>query len=130
MTRPGPLQWIRYAFGAALPPQYWDWVFADTTGPTWGFRHLLRALLQMTPIALPLLVFVPGPFWIRGLAVLGGVLMGVLFSLAYMDETTEHRLVKAGFPAGTGHAERERRTTEARAIATARRREKIAARHR
>ena len=32
----------------------------------------------------------------------GGVAMGLIYSLGYMVETTEHRLVKAGYPVGTG----------------------------
>ncbi|MCW2584126.1 MAG: uncharacterized protein JWQ53_2916 [Klenkia sp.] len=75
-----------------------------------------------------LLLAVPGPFWIRGTAALGGVLLGLVFSLAYMPETTEHRLVEAGHPAGTAvrtheAAQRERQEAESvlrRAAATRR----------
>ena len=38
------------------------------------------------------------------MAALGGVAMGLVFSVAYMTETTEHRLVQAGYPAGTAAA--------------------------
>jgi hypothetical protein len=60
--------------------------------------------------------------------VVGGSAMGLLFALAYMTETIEHRLVKAGYAAGTGAAERERRSTAARTEAVARRRANITAR--
>ncbi len=52
-------------------------------------------------------------------AAAGGVLLGLLFSLAYMTETTEHRVTKAGYPSGTAgrvRAERvERDRVERRA---------------
>jgi hypothetical protein len=43
----------------------------------------------------------PVPFSFRLSAAVGGLLMGLLFSLAYMTETTEHRAVKAGYPPDT-----------------------------
>jgi hypothetical protein len=83
-------------------------VLHDTTVRTWWLRHVLRALVQLAvPIALVLLL-VPGPFWIRGMAAVGGVLLGLIFSLAYMTETTENRVVRAGYPAGTAQAGRDR----------------------
>jgi hypothetical protein len=63
------------------------------------------------PIGLVLLL-VPGDFWIRGMAALGGVLLGLFFSLAYMPETTENRVKRAGYPAGTATATRERAAQE------------------
>lgn len=51
--------------------------------------------------------------------------MSLLYSLGYLVETTEHRLVKAGYPAGTGAAVRDGRADEERSAATARRREKM-----
>jgi len=104
VRRPGPLRWLWYAFGGSLPPEHRSWVLHDTTTRTWAVRHLLRAAVQLVvPVALVLLL-VPGPFWIRGMAALGGVAMGLIFSVAYMPETTEHRVVRAGFPAGTAAA--------------------------
>ncbi|MCV2489593.1 DUF5313 domain-containing protein [Geodermatophilus sp. YIM 151500] len=108
VRRPGPHRWLWYAFGGRLPDRYRGWVLHDTSTRTWALRHVARSLLQMAvPIAL-VLWLLPGPFWIRGMAVLGGVLLGLIFSLAYMPETTENRVVRAGFPAGTATAHRER----------------------
>lgn len=108
IRRPAPHRWIWYALGGGLPARNRTWVLYDTTTPTWWLRHVLRALVQLAvPIALVLL-FVPGAFWIRGMAALGGVLLGLIFSLAYMNETTENRVVRAGYPAGTASAARER----------------------
>jgi hypothetical protein len=126
--RPGPWLWLRYAFGAGLPDRYREWVLRDTTAPTWILRHLARAFAQILLLIVAVLVFVPGPFWIRATMAVGGILIALLFSLAYMTETVEHRLVKAGYPSGTGEAVRERRVTRTRTEALARRRERIAAR--
>lgn len=105
---PGPHRWLWYALGGRLPDRYRDWVLHDTTTGTWVFRHLARMLVQLTVPLVLVLVLVPGPFWIRGMAALGGVLLAMFFSLAYMPETTENRIVRAGYPAGTATAHRER----------------------
>jgi hypothetical protein len=106
--RPNPVHWIWYALGGRLPERNREWVLHDTTVRTWALRHVLRSFVQLAiPIALVLL-FVPGPFWIRGMAALGGVLLALFFSLAYMTETTESRVKRAGYPAGTAQATRDR----------------------
>jgi hypothetical protein len=58
----------------------------------------------------------------------GGVIMGLIFALGYLVETTEHRLVKAGYPVGTGERVRAERQNRDRSEAVARRREKMFAR--
>jgi hypothetical protein len=126
--RPGPLRWTWYALGGRLPGRFSAWVLHDTTTRTWALRHLSRAVVQMAlPIAL-VLTLVPGPFWIRGMSALAGVLLGLIFSFAYITETTENRVVRAGFPPGTAQASREqaghlreRRATERRRRAAAHR---------
>jgi hypothetical protein len=107
-VRPGPFRWIWYALGGGLPSRFSPWVLHDTTTRTWALRHMLRALVQLAiPIALVLLL-VPGAFWIRGMAALGGLLLAMFFSLAYMVETTESRVKRAGYPAGTAQTARDR----------------------
>jgi hypothetical protein len=123
--RPNPVQWLRYAAGGRLPDSLHEWVLHDTTCATWAFRQVVRSLVVIAPLIIGLLVFVPGPFWIRAMGALGGTLMSLFYSLGYMVETTEHRLVKAGYPAGTGEAVRNERSTTERSAATARRREKM-----
>ena len=133
LHRPGPLRWLGYALGAGLPERHRAWVLHDTTTSTWGQRHVLRAVVQMAvPIALVLLL-VPGPFWIRGMTALGGLLLGLIFSVAYMTETTENRVKKAGFPPGTAQAVRDQASVGRTAAEQERRRaaaEKRAARYR
>ncbi len=107
-ARPGPLRWIWYALGGGLPHRFSPWVLHDTSTRTWVLRHLLRSAVQLAvPIALVLLLM-PGAFWIRGMAALGGVLLALFFSVAYMTETIESRVKKAGYPAGTAEATRDR----------------------
>ncbi|WP_299955373.1 DUF5313 family protein [uncultured Modestobacter sp.] len=133
LHRPGPLRWLWYALGGGLPARHRSWVLHDTTTGTWAYRHVARAAVQMSiPIALVLLL-VPGPFWIRGMTALGGVLLGLIFSTAYMTETTENRVRKAGYPAGTAQAVRDEAQLGRQAAETAKRRaaaEKRAARYR
>jgi hypothetical protein len=47
-------------------------------------------------------------------AALGGVLVGLMYSMAFMVETTEHRVAKAGYPAGTAARLREERAERRR----------------
>jgi hypothetical protein len=103
-------------------------VLHDTTTDTWILRHLARALVQLAVPVILVLTVVPGPFWIRGMAALGGVVMGLIFSFAYITETTEHRLVKAGYPAGTAAQARQRVTTARQAQESQRRHEAAARR--
>jgi len=123
--RPTPWQWLRYSVGGGLPEELSEWVLHDTTCRSWALRQVARSLLVISPLIVVLLVLIPGPFWIRALSALGGVLMSLLYSLGYLVETTEHRLVKAGYPAGTGAAVRDGRAGDHDAAATARRREKM-----
>ena len=106
--RPGVLRWLWYAMGGALPARFSPWVLHDTSTRTWMVRHLLRSLVQLAvPIAL-VLILVPGPFWIRGMAALGGIFLALFFSLGYMTETLENRVKRAGYPAGSAQAARDR----------------------
>jgi hypothetical protein len=87
-------------------------VLADTTGRTWILRHLLRAVVQMLPLVALCLLVVPVPLAYRLSAAAGGLLLGLLFSMAFMTETIEHRVSKAGYPPGTAgrmRAERQER---------------------
>ncbi len=113
------MQWVWYAFGGGLPRSLSDWVLEDTTRRTWVWRHLARALVQLAPVVALCLLVPPLTLEVRLSAAAGGVLIGLLFSVAYMTETTEHRTVKAGWPPGTTarvRAERvERERVERRA---------------
>jgi hypothetical protein len=108
VVRPAPHRWIWYALGGGLPRRNSRWVLYDTTTRTWWVRHIARSLVQVAiPIAL-VMAFLPAGWGLRAAAAGGGLALGLFYSLAYMPETTENRVVKAGYPAGTATAERER----------------------
>jgi hypothetical protein len=128
IVRPAPHRWIWYALGGALPARNRGWVLHDTTTGTWWLRHIARMLVQLVvPIAL-LAVLLPAPWPLRLACALGGVFLALIFSLAYMGETTENRVVKAGYPAGTAQVtheraglERQRKESERKRAAAAKR---------
>jgi Family of unknown function (DUF5313) len=112
--RPNPAQWVWYALGGGLPRELSPWVLADTTGRTWIWRHLARAVVQLLPVLVLCVVAVPVPLAYRLSAAAGGLLLGLLFSIAFMTETIEHRVTKAGYPAGTAARLRAERAERAR----------------
>jgi hypothetical protein len=98
VVRPAPHRWLWYALGGGLPARNRGWVLHDTTVGTWWLRHIARSLVQVAiPIVL-VMVFMPAGW---------GLALALFYSLAYMPETTENRVVKAGYPAGTATAARE-----------------------
>lgn len=104
VRRPDPVRWVWYAFGGRLPARNRGWVLHDLTCRTWPARHLVRALVQVAPVAAVLLVVVPGSLVVRSAAVAAGLLLGLFYSFAYMHEIVEHRAAKAGYPVGTARA--------------------------
>lgn len=105
--RPGPLWWTWYAFGGKLPDRHREWVLNDVTCRTWWLRHVARSLVQLTPVAILLLV-VLGPGWITYLGLAGGTILALIYSVALIEGTGEHRLGKHGYPVGTGAEMRAR----------------------
>lgn len=129
--RPGPFRWLAYCFGAGLPARYREWVLFDTTGPTWIVRHIIRVLVQLALPATAVIVFVPAPLGVRVLTDIAAIGPTLLFTSGYIVETSENRLLKAGYEPGYGERIRKVRRREAderQRIANARRREKAAAR--
>jgi hypothetical protein len=128
IVRPAPHRWLWYALGGGLPERNHGWVLHDTTTGTWWLRHVMRSLVQVAiPIAV-VMTFLPAPWGLRAAVAGGGVALALLYSLAYMPETTENRVVKAGYPAGTATAHREqasmlreRRDSERKRAAAAKR---------
>jgi hypothetical protein len=112
--RPTVLQWLRYAYGGGLPRDLSGWVLRDTTGPRWWLRHLARSVVQLLPVVVLCVVVVPAPLGYRVSAAVGGMFLALVFSSAYMVETTEHRVVKAGYESGTAARLREERVERER----------------
>jgi hypothetical protein len=108
IIRPAPHRWLWYALGGGLPERNRGWVLHDTTTGTWWLRHIARTLVQVAvPIGL-VMALLPAGWGLRAAAAGGGLALALFYSLAYMFETTENRVVKAGYPAGTATAHRER----------------------
>ncbi|GAB2674477.1 hypothetical protein GCM10027271_39230 [Saccharopolyspora gloriosae] len=105
--RPNPALWVWYAFGGRLPDRCAEWVLHDVTCRTWVLRHVARALTQLSPFCL--LVLLPGPWSIRLTAVGMGLFVGLFYSLCLMGEACEHRVIKHGYPPGIGRETRELR---------------------
>jgi hypothetical protein len=107
-VRPAPHRWLWYALGGRLPERHRGWVLHDTTTATWWLRHIARSLVQMAiPIAL-VMSLLPAGWGLRVAAASGGVALALFYSLAYMTETAENRVVQADYPVGTAQAHRDR----------------------
>ncbi len=130
MDRPGAGQWLRYAAGAGLPDRYADWILHDVTCATWVLRHVARALAVIVVPAVLLLLFLPTTMDIRVLTVVTVAGCQLLLLMILINEITERRAHKAGFPWGTASATRSLRATEDQRRAVARRRQRRAARAR
>ena len=115
--RPNAVQWLMYAFGFALPAGYRDWVLHDLTTGTWQVRQMLRSMVQVVPFAAVVVVVMPGELWVRLVAVLGGSVVGMIYAVAYLEEATEHRARKAGYPRGTLQSVRNAAHSDERAEA-------------
>jgi hypothetical protein len=101
IVRPAPHRWIWYAFGGGLPARHRGWVLHDTTVRTWWLRHVARMLVQLAiPIAL-LMAFLPASWGLRLACAGAGLALAMFYSIAYMPEAVENRVVKAGYPVGT-----------------------------
>jgi hypothetical protein len=103
------LRWLWYAFGGRLPGAYRGWVLHDLSCRTWPLRHVARLITQLAPVAAILLAVLPGPLWARAMGAVGGSLVGLLYSAAFLFEATERRATKAGLPPGSLQAAREER---------------------
>jgi hypothetical protein len=67
---------------------------------------------QLAPVAVVLVLLLPGHLWIRVMGAVGGSLVGLLYSFVFLYEATEGRAAKAGSPHGTLHEVRNERHTE------------------
>jgi hypothetical protein len=65
-------------------------------------------------------LFAPASLGLRLAIVLLGLVVGLFYSFVYIDESAEHRLVKAGYPSGTAKRVRDEQNAERDAEAKAR----------
>ncbi|SOC49531.1 hypothetical protein SAMN05660748_2259 [Blastococcus aggregatus] len=108
IVRPAPHWWLWYALGGRLPRRHRSWVLFDTTTGTWWLRHIARAMVHLAvPIAL-IMIFVPAGWGLRVGMCLLGIFLALIYSVAYIAESAETRVKKAGYPVGTALAHRDR----------------------
>jgi UPF0716 family protein affecting phage T7 exclusion len=119
MKRPNPAQWLWYAVGGRLPERLAPWVLHDVTARTWVLRHAARGCVILTPIAAAALL-APGPLGLRLAMVLLVAIVGVYFSLSYVDESCELRAVKHGYRHGIARATRDARKADEEELERAR----------
>ena len=100
MIRPDPPRWLWYTFGGRLGPRYAEWVLRDTTSRTRWLRQAVRGTVQISPLALVMLVVMPFS-WLTGASIACGLLLGLWYSMAYINQTGERRLVKHRYEPGT-----------------------------
>ena len=100
IAHPGPVRWLWYTFGGRLGPRYREWVLRDNTARTRWLRQAVRGTVQISPLALVMLVVLPFS-WLTGAAIVNGLILALVYSLAYIDQTGERRLVKHGHEPGT-----------------------------
>ncbi|TDV44853.1 DUF5313 family protein [Actinophytocola oryzae] len=111
MKRPNPAQWLWYAVGGRLPANLAPWVLHDVTAKTWALRHAARGCVVLAPIAAGCLL-VPGPLGLKLAMILLVAIVGVYFSLSYVDESCELRAAKHGYAHGIARATRESRNAD------------------
>ena len=106
MTRlpgdPGPLGWLRFAFGFRLPAKNVHWVRHQLTDPGWRLRTVLRHLVVIIPICVILVIvlgiLLPAPIWV-GLTMVALILCGSLFTVSvYADDIRAARLRQHDLP--------------------------------
>ena len=113
-ARPGPLLWLRYAYGGGLPERYREWVLHDVTTKTWVLRHVIRSVVQFLPFAIIVFFVIPVDKGILAIGIAMGALIGLLFSTAFVDNVAESRAMKAGYPEGYAAEVRRERVKRGR----------------
>ena len=100
IVRPDPVRWLWYVFGGTLGPRYHGWVLRDNTIRTRWLRQAVRGGMQIVPPALVMLAVMPFS-WLTGASIVLGLLLALWYSVAYINQTAERRLVKHGYEPGT-----------------------------
>ena len=99
---PGPLGWLRFAFGFRLPQRNVHWVRHELTDAGWRGRTVLRHLVVIVP-ACALLVtlletFLPAPAWVSAMMVVLILTGSAATVAAYADDIRAARLRQHGLP--------------------------------
>ncbi|HEY8301168.1 MAG TPA: DUF5313 family protein [Jatrophihabitans sp.] len=128
IVRPGPVQWLRYAYVGSIAPQHRDWVLHDATAKTWVLRHAARYWAIIGPLVVVAMLALPASWQLRVLSCLTAAMSMMVFYLAYSTESVDRRVEKAGHPSGLAAHMRQERAVAAQRATVARYRERRAAR--
>lgn len=109
MTRlpgdPGPLGWLRFAYGFRLPDKNVHWVRHELTDAGWRSRTVIRHLAVMVPVCVVLVallaIFLPAPLWVSAMMVVLILTGSVLTVALYADDLRAARLRQHGLPVPT-----------------------------
>jgi protein-S-isoprenylcysteine O-methyltransferase Ste14 len=99
---PGPLGWLRFAFGFRMPAKNVHWVRHELTDAGWRWRTVVRHLVVILPVCavvvVVLEVLLPTPAWVSVMMVVL-ILCGSVFGVAaYADDIRAARLRQHGLP--------------------------------
>ena len=99
---PGPLGWLRFAYGFRMPAANVHWVRHELTDAGWRWRTVRRHLVVILPlcavVVVLLEVFLPAPAWVSVMMVVL-ILSGSLLTVAtYADDIRAARLRQHGLP--------------------------------
>jgi hypothetical protein len=99
---PGPLGWLKFAFGFRLPEQNVHWVRHELTDAGWRWRTVVRHLVVMLPVCAVLVVlleeFLPAAAWVSAMMVVLILAGSVLSVAAYADDLRAARLRQHDLP--------------------------------
>ena len=106
MTRlpgdPGPLGWLRFAYGFRLPARNVHWVRDELTDAGWRWRTVIRHLTVIVPGCAVLVVvlasFLPAPLRVRVMMVILILTGSVLTVALYADDLRASRLRQHSLP--------------------------------
>ncbi|HEY7010889.1 MAG TPA: DUF5313 family protein [Jatrophihabitantaceae bacterium] len=122
VIRPNPVQWLRYAYVGTVSAKSHAWVLHDATCRTWILRHVARYFALVTPLIVPVMIFLPAPLSLRAMSCLVAVLTMMMFYVAFTVDSVERRVELAGYPHGTAARIREQRALGAQRATAARNR--------
>lgn len=97
-VRPNALRWLGYAMWLALPERYSGWVLYDVTCATWIWRHVGRLVTLTILPASVIALILPAPLGLRLTTAIAMSVLAVAFTVVWINEDTERRLVQAGWP--------------------------------
>lgn len=108
-VRPNPLLWIWYAYWGPLPRRYAIWVLFDATSSSWVARYFARILVAAALPVAAIAIFLPAEPQIRASTAFVAGTCAVLFTAPWINESTDRRLVQAGYDWDVGPALRAKR---------------------